>query len=355
MNFSTENAGTAFLALSQAVMQQGHIIQSRQGLKVRELTGVTVQINKPLQRVICLPERHNNIFATVFETLWVLGGRNDIESLSFYLPRAGDYSDDGKTWRGGYGPRLRNWQGVDQVERVIELLKEDPDSRRAVISLFDPATDFENSLDIPCNNWLQFLIRDNKLIMHVAQRSCDVLWGFSGINTFEWSVLQETISNILGVEMGHVTWFIGSAHLYENTWDRVNKMLSHIGRLFQEMYPLGIRPVQMALIRPHLENLDAQLDSFFSMESDIRIHKYDWEDVIRDIVNPFIRNALWMMLIYNNIKDVDFVSNIVNREMDDSDLKTAVIEYLTRTNNVNIYKIRHGVDSLFLNQFPDLK
>src|ERR1700746_3163624 len=64
-----------------------------------------------------LPGRGNNPFATMAETLWVYAGRNDVGTLSKWLPRARDYSDDGKIWDSGYGPRLRHWHNrVDQIE-----------------------------------------------------------------------------------------------------------------------------------------------------------------------------------------------------------------------------------------------
>jgi len=103
------------------------------------------------------------------------------------------------TWRGAYGPRLRNWFGVDQVAAVFQLLRADHASRRAVINLFDPSRDFAQSKDVPCNNWLHFLIRDGHLVLNVVTRSNDIMWGFSGINTFEWSVLHEMMAFWLGV------------------------------------------------------------------------------------------------------------------------------------------------------------
>jgi thymidylate synthase len=58
-----------------------------------------------------LPGRNNNVFAQLAETAWVLAGRNDLAFLGHYLPRVADFSDDGRTWRGAYGPRIRRWGG----------------------------------------------------------------------------------------------------------------------------------------------------------------------------------------------------------------------------------------------------
>src|SRR6185437_6210665 len=73
----------------------------------RELVGRLTTIERPLERYLFLPKRHNDVFAQFAETMWVLAGRDDVAWLARYLPRASDYSDDGYTWHGAYGPRLR--------------------------------------------------------------------------------------------------------------------------------------------------------------------------------------------------------------------------------------------------------
>ena len=220
------NATAAFRGLLTELRGQGEWVESRTE-STYELRAVTFSIQRPRERCIVDSERHNNVFASIAETLWVLAGRDDLKYLSTYLPRALEFSDDGATWRGAYGPRLRAWGAVDQVASAIEILREHPLSRRAVISIFDPARDLEPSRDIPCNNWLQFLIRDGKLEMHVVARSMDIVWGFSGINSFEWSVLHELIAVALGVEVGTQTYFVGSLHLYEKHLSRADAILRH--------------------------------------------------------------------------------------------------------------------------------
>ena len=96
-----------------------------------------------------VPKRGNNLFATVAETLWVYAGRNDIETLSKWLPRAKEYSDNGRTWDSGYGPRLRNWGGkLDQLEPVLRRLRQKADSRQALITIWDPATPVHKNEDV---------------------------------------------------------------------------------------------------------------------------------------------------------------------------------------------------------------
>jgi thymidylate synthase len=208
------NSTQAFKELLLKLQLEGTTIAVR-GSETVELRSELIEITNPTERCIVLPGRRNNIFATIAESIWVLTGRNDIAFLDGYLKRAGEFSDDGVTWRAGYGPRLRDWNGTDQIAAVLNILKEAPDSRRAVITLFDPDRDFTESKDIPCNNWLHFLVRGGRLHLNIVARSTDLVWGFSAINAFEWSVLQEMMAHWLGLEVGDFKFFTSSLHLYE--------------------------------------------------------------------------------------------------------------------------------------------
>src|SRR5690606_16440201 len=113
---------------------------------------------------------------------------------------------------------------VDQLAHVVDLLRVDPLTRRAVISIYDPAIDVADGKDIPCNNWLHFLSRNGKLDLHVATRSNDLIWGWSGINAFEWSALQEVVAGLLGIHVGSLNFSIGSLHIYDRHWKRAEQL-----------------------------------------------------------------------------------------------------------------------------------
>jgi thymidylate synthase len=210
--------------------QHGEEVGSRAG-RVRELTHVGITLTEPWRRELLVEARKPNLAAQIAETMWVLAGRSDIEFLSHYLPRAADFSDDGKTWRAGYGPRLRGWppceqsEPIDQLRTVFELLKRDPLSRQAVASIWDPALDYRASKDIPCNNWLSFSSRLGHLDLHVAIRSNDAIWGWSGINAFEWSALQEIMAALLGISVGGLHFSTTSFHLYDRHWAKADKII----------------------------------------------------------------------------------------------------------------------------------
>lgn len=232
--------------------------------RTKELLHRVTVLERPLERFLFIPERCNDVFAQIAEALWVVAGRNDVEWLSRYLPRAGDFSaDGGVTWRGAYGPRLRRWGGaIDQFDAVRRLLTEDPMSRRAVMSLFDPQCDFAATVDIPCNNWLSWIVRDGRLHLAVAVRSNDAVWGFSGANAFEWSVLHEMLAHWLGVGVGQQTWLATSFHVYDHHWDRAERIVR--GFHGRTPYDFGL---EAAPFHTRWDDFDSILAAWFEAEA----------------------------------------------------------------------------------------
>src|SRR5262249_9262527 len=88
-----------------------------------EITGVLLQLSNPRAR-FSRTERKQHVFSSLGELLWYLSGRNDLEFITYYIPRYAEESDDGYTVHGGYGPRLLKMGGMhNQIENVISLLK----------------------------------------------------------------------------------------------------------------------------------------------------------------------------------------------------------------------------------------
>lgn len=212
-------ASEALPAILKDLLESGTENNSRNG-RVKEHLNAQIVLRDPVRREILTPGRKANVFAQIAETVWVLSGQDDARWLSAYLPRAMNYSDDGKTWRGAYGPRIRNHRGVDQLAYVVDTLKRDPLSRQAVIQIYDAQIDSTPGLDRPCNTFLQFQSRLGQLHMTVSVRSNDIMWGWSGINAFEWSTMQEIVASLLGIQVGTLTFNIGSLHLYDWHWKK---------------------------------------------------------------------------------------------------------------------------------------
>lgn len=264
-HFEAPTASDALPDVLQYLMNQGHEVGSRNG-RVFEALNAQIVLTDPRRREILNPHRGANVFAQIAETMWILAGRNDIGWLSAYLPRAGEFSDDGLTWRGGYGPRIRAAgviQAHDQLAHVIDILQADPLSRRAVISIYEAEDTGVVSKDIPCNTQLQFQSRLGELHLTVTVRSNDVMWGWSGINAFEWSTLQEIVASVLGISVGTLTFNVGSLHLYAPHWDKAR-------RITEEAVDRDFIPFDEHRAFTSLEDVDLEIDRWFAWEERCR-------------------------------------------------------------------------------------
>jgi len=342
-----DNFEAAFLDILKQLLENGEKNIVR-GVEVLEIGPVVFTITKPQERIYILSGRKNNIFGTIAETLWVLKGLDDLKYLSFYLPRVYDFSDDGMSWRGAYGPRLRNWYGIDQFKEIIRLLRADKNRSYAVMNIFDPAKDYVNSLDIPCNNWLHFRICDTKLHLNIASRSGDIIWGFSGINTFEWSVLQEMVAYWTNTKIGHFTYFISTLKLYNWHYDRAKEILTNNSITNKTLYDFNISRPQFST---NFEKFDQTLDYCFTLENQIRngIDKYREISKIND---EFLMNCLLMLDIYCKYRMKFPKHEIIDliESLPEKDFKIAAIDYFMHKkgfhniklnqNESNFYKLR---------------
>ena len=213
--------------------QHGLRAPSRNGDCV-SLEDATLILTDPTNRHINLPWRKSNIFQIVAETLWVLAGEENINPyLSFFLPRAANYSDDGIKWHDAYGPRMIDAEYGGQLQDALELLLANPHERRAMVSIYDPNKDSKSAMEergikepkgIPCNNAMWFWIREGKLKAKVAQRSGDIFYGTGSINLFEFTFIQELMLLLYNanagqqaqVELGEYRHNVINLHFYDN-------------------------------------------------------------------------------------------------------------------------------------------
>lgn len=189
-----------------------------------ELTGVLIQITDPRAR-LSRTEKKGTLFSCLGELLWYLSKTNDLSFIQYYVTRYAEESDDGHSVHGGYGPRLFDMRGIDQVSNVIALLSRNPYSRRAVVQLFDAADLAAEHKDIPCTCSLQVMIRSNRLYMMTMMRSNDAYLGLPH-DVFCFTMIQELIARSLGVELGSYKHVVGSLHLYDQDRQNATKYLA---------------------------------------------------------------------------------------------------------------------------------
>jgi hypothetical protein len=167
------------------------------------------------------PIRDANPFFHFMEAIWMLAGDQNVAFPAKYASQIKQYSDDGVLLNGAYGWRWRKLFDFDQIEEVVDKFKRDPNTRRAVISMYDP--DFDGQYfgkDLPCNTHLYFRNASGRLDMTVCNRSNDLVWGMLGSNIVTFSVLQEYIANSIGMPVGALHQFTNNLHVYEGWEDR---------------------------------------------------------------------------------------------------------------------------------------
>lgn len=308
-----DNVDGALPRLARRLRIDGAEVGSRLGERTQEILHAQIILRHPWQREVLVPDRGANVAAQIAETMWVLAGRNDVAWLSHYLPRAADFSDDGQVWRGGYGPRLRDYSGqiddvdgIDQIRHIVDLLSEDRSSRRAVVSIYDPAVDSAPGKDIPCNDFLSFISRDGRLDLSVFVRSNDLIWGWSGINAFEWSVLQEIVAGILGLQVGSLVFSTTSLHVYDRHWEkarRIEEGQRFVPVAFQDSPRFDVSAVMNAPTVPEhpIDALDMMIQRWFDMEQRIRTGGFlPGEDtqLINGFPEPMMRSWLQVLAWY---------------------------------------------------------
>jgi hypothetical protein len=197
----------------------GGVEASRGGKVVVSPDPVVTITEQPWQRFLFDPQRRAHPFFHVAEALWMLSGSNDLAWLAQFNKRVFEFSDDGKTWRGAYGHRWFNYFGVDQIKEVIMLLRHQPDTRRAVLSMWDPVYDLgKPTKDVPCNTTIYFRVRADMLEMTVCCRSNDAIWGCHGSNAVHFSFLHELVARAAGLHQGRMIQFSNNYHIYERHW-----------------------------------------------------------------------------------------------------------------------------------------
>jgi thymidylate synthase len=222
----------------QLLRDEGEKRPSRNGSVHVHPEPVTTLYERPDERVIFYRERDANPFFHLFESIWMLAGRNDLKFVESFAKNMRSYSDDGKTMWGAYGWRWRSffehpsrgnsdhqYESWDQLSWAIDRLKKDKTDRRVVINMWagpiDQLVADSGGKDVPCNLSLKFEIgSDGALNMYVFNRSNDIVWGAYGANAVHMSILQEYVAGMVEVPIGRYWQVSTNYHAYDDTYDK---------------------------------------------------------------------------------------------------------------------------------------
>ncbi|WP_295763193.1 thymidylate synthase [Undibacterium sp.] len=166
----------------------------------------------------------------VHELIWFLAGSTNIK----YLKDNGvsiwdDWADENGDLGPVYGSQWRSWPlpdggHVDQISQLVEQIKNNPDSRRLIVSAWNVA-DIPNMKLPPCHALFQFYVADGKLSCQLYQRSADIFLGVP-FNIASYALLTHMMAQQTGLEVGEFIWTGGDCHLYANHLEQVKEQLS---------------------------------------------------------------------------------------------------------------------------------
>lgn len=220
----------------------GEVNDSRVGRVAVSPVPVITAYPCPKHRVMFSPLRDANPFFHFFEGLWMLAGRNEAASVANYAKQMETFADDGLLW-GAYGFRWREFFGFDQLKELIAMIKADPKTRRAVLTMWSPDGDLvarktirggdlthdggPAAKDVPCNTQVYFDGTRGKLHMTVTNRSNDIVWGAYGANVVHMSMLHEFMAQAVGMPLGTYYQFSNNYHAYIDRPDVQRLMDTH--------------------------------------------------------------------------------------------------------------------------------
>lgn len=208
------NANAAFEYLYDYIMLHG---SDSNGTKSILNTGF--YIDNPLDNdITCAYRKWSKDYAD-YEWSWYLSGNPNAEVISQRASIWKSMMDENGNVNSNYGYQ---WRRNKQLDNIIELLRTEPNTRRASISLYDGKEFDLYKKDTVCTYSINFTIKDNKLNMSVLMRSNDLVFGFCN-DQYCFSKLQELVSKILNKEIGYYYHFAQDLHVYERHFNLKNK------------------------------------------------------------------------------------------------------------------------------------
>ncbi len=305
MYHSASNLDDLLRWVLKEVSAQTVELQSTRG-KTKEIFGVILELTDPRARLSRTETKQQTLFSCLGELLWYLAGTDDLGFITHYVERYKKDSEDGETIRGAYGPRLRRGD-FDQLHRICQVLRAKPNSRRAVVQLFQAADSDPVHREAPCTCSLQFVLRDGLLHLMVHMRSNDAFMGLPH-DVFAFTMLQELIAADLEVELGTYKHCVGSMHLYEEHYQKAKE---YLGEYWQLPYPMPKMPKG---------NPWPQVEQVLAAEASLRtgaalavnpdaLNPY-WSDIVRllEIYSAYLANdklqlALLLQQMHSRVYD----------------------------------------------------
>ena len=217
-----------YLNLLEHVLEKGDVKEDRTGTGTKSIFGWQMRFN--LQDGLpLLTTKKLHLKSIIHELLWFINGDTNISYLknnnvSIWNEWADENGDLGPV----YGKQWRRWETpdgrkLDQLDEIINTIKKNPNSRRMIISAWNPSDVGSMALP-PCHCLFQFYVSNNKLSCQLYQRSADIFLGVP-FNIASYAILTNMIANVCGLSVGDFVHTLGDAHIYNNHFVQANTQL----------------------------------------------------------------------------------------------------------------------------------
>ena len=227
-----------YLELMQHVLDNGAIKEDRTGTGTRSVFGYQMRFDLSAGFPLVTTKKLH-LRSIIHELLWFLQGDTNIKYLKDNGVSIWDAWADEKGNLGPvYGSQWRSWptadgRHIDQITQVVEQIKNNPDSRRIIVSAWNVG-EIENMALPPCHAFFQFYVADGKLSCQLYQRSADIFLGVP-FNIASYAVLTLMVAQVTGLQPGDFIHTLGDAHLYSNHLEQANTQLQREPRTLPVM------------------------------------------------------------------------------------------------------------------------
>ena len=219
-------------------MQKGTLKTDRTGTGTKSVFGHQMRFNLA-DGFPCITTKKLHLKSIIHELLWFLKGDTNIKYLNDNGVKIWDeWADKNGDLGHVYGYQWRNWptpngKHIDQIQKVVQQLKETPNSRRVIVSAWNVG-EIESMALPPCHTFFQFYVADNKLSCQLYQRSADIFLGVP-FNIASYALLTMMMAQVCNLEVGEFIHTLGDAHIYSNHFEQTKLQLSREPKLLPKM------------------------------------------------------------------------------------------------------------------------